>query len=137
MTCRFPGTRSRRARSSFRANGRVKTVRLASYLILFGEDRQPDTAYLLVPKVSSKSRNYLPIGFCEAVMVASGSALIVPGAGKYEFGVLQAAMHMAWTRAVCGRLESRYQYSAGIVYNNSPWPDLPTAAQKQKGEQCA
>jgi hypothetical protein len=61
--------------------------------------------------------------------ITNGSALIVPGAGMYEFGILTSIMHMAWMRYVCGRLESRYQYSASLVYNNYPWP-TPTEKQK-------
>nr|WP_296870406.1 DNA methyltransferase [Tibeticola sp.] len=104
------------------ASNRAATRELAATPGLFGEIRQPDTAYLLVPKVSSEQRIYMPIGFLPPEVVANGSALIVPGAALWQFGVLQSTMHMAWMRAVCGRLESRYQYSAGIVYNNFPWP---------------
>jgi len=98
------------------------TVRLATTPSLFGEIRQPKRDYLLIPKVSSERRHYIPLGFLKANIVASGSALIIPNATLYNFGVLSCAMHMAWMRAVCGRLESRYQYSASIVYNNFPWP---------------
>lgn len=104
------------------ASNRAATRELAATPGLFGEIRQPDTSYLLVPKVSSEQRHYMPIGFMAAEVIANGSALIVPGATLYHFGVLQSSMHMAWMRAVCGRLESRYQYSASIVYNNFPWP---------------
>lgn len=104
------------------ASNRPATRELAATPRLFGEIRQPDTAYLLVPKVSSEQRSYMPIGFLPPAVVANGSALIVPGAALWQFGVLQSAMHMAWTRAVSGRMKSDYQYSAGIVYNNFPWP---------------
>ena len=107
------------------SSGRETTQKLAAFPGLFGENRQPDTSFLLLPKVSSESRMFMPIGFMAADIVASGSALIVPSAGTFDLGVLQSTMHNAWMRAVCGRLESRYQYSAGIVYNNFPWPDLP------------
>ena len=105
-----------------RASGRKTTRELANKATLFGEIRQPDTSYLLVPKVSSERRPYMPIGFCPADWIASGSALIVPAATSYHFGVLSSAMHMAWMRTVCGRMKSDYQYSAQIVYNNFPWP---------------
>jgi len=126
-----------RVRRYRKSSGRATTVGLADYPSLFGEDRQPDRRFLLVPKVSSEGRPYLPIGFCEPDVIASGSCLIVPGARRLEFGVLLSVMHMAWMRYVCGRLESRYQYSAGIVYNNFPWPENPTVAQKQKIEAAA
>ncbi len=101
---------------------KARTVQLASSPGQFGEMRQPTTPYLLVPKVSSERRQYLPIGFLEASTIASGSALIVPSASIYHFGILQSRMHMAWMRRICGRMKSDYQYSVGIVYNNFPWP---------------
>jgi hypothetical protein len=104
--------------------------------MLFGEIRQPATKYLLIPKVSSENRDYIPLGFCAPSIIASGTTLIVPKSTLYEFGVLQSTMHMAWVRAVCGRLESRYQYSAQIVYNNFPWPE-PTEKQRLAIESAA
>ena len=65
-----------------------------------------------------------------ASVIANGSALVVPNATLFEFGILQSTMHMAWMRTTCGRLESRYQYSAQIVYNNFPWPELPKNESK-------
>lgn len=107
----------------FRLNSaRPQTQALAATPTLFGEIRQPTTNYLLIPKVSSENRTYIPIGFMTPNEIASGSALIVPGATNYHFGVLSSAMHNAWMRAVAGRLESRFQYSSNIVYNNFPWP---------------
>ncbi|MDP9196425.1 MAG: N-6 DNA methylase [Pseudomonadota bacterium] len=113
------------------SSGRETTRKLASVPGLFGEIRQPETPYLLVPKVSSESRFYLPIGFCKPDVIASGSTLVVPNATFYEFGILSSLMHNVWMRAVCGRMKSDYQYSAGIVYNNFPWPE-PTEKQRQK-----
>jgi hypothetical protein len=111
-------------------SGREATQKLAATPRLFGEIRQPQSRYLLLPKVSSENRAYMPIGFIEPEVIANGSALIVPEAGLPHFGVLQSIMHMAWMRQVCGRLESRYQYSASIVYNNFPWP-TPTDSQNK------
>ena len=70
-------------------------------------------------------------------VIASNLCLIVPNAAIYHFGVLSSAMHMAWVRSVCGRLKSDYRYSAGIVYNNFPWPQAPTDKQKQAIENAA
>jgi hypothetical protein len=103
---------------------REATQRLAVTPTLFGEDRQPESRYLLVPGVSSERRAYIPIGFLTPKTVASNATLVVPKASVYEFGILTSAMHNAWMRYVCGRLKSDYRYSAGIVYNNFPWPDL-------------
>ena len=119
------------------ASGREATKKLAEKAALFGEIRQPLKSFLLLPKVSSENRHYMPIGFCKPVIIASGSTLIVPNANKYHFGILQSNMHMAWMRQVCGRMKSDYQYSAGIVYNNFPWPENPTEKQKQVIETAA
>ena len=73
--------------------------------------------------MSSENRRYLPIGFMGPEDIASGSALVVPDATLYDFGVLSSAMHNAWMRCVAGRLKSDYQYSNTIVYNNFPWPE--------------
>jgi hypothetical protein len=61
-------------------------------------------------------------------IAGDGGLFMVPGASLYHFGVLTSSVHMAWARAVCGRLEMRYRYSKDIVYNNFPWPD---ATEKQ------
>lgn len=114
-----------------------RTVELANSPSRFGEDRQPGRQYLLVPKVSSQRREYIPIGFVEPTLIVSGSALVVPGAERYAFGILHSAMHMAWVRQVCGRTKSDYQYSVQVVYNNFPWPESPTDEQKQRVEEAA
>ena len=119
------------------SSGRPQTRELALTPTLFGEIRQPGGRYLLIPKVSSESRRYIPIGFVEPEIIASGSALIVPGAGLYHFGVLSSAMHNAWMRYVAGRMKSDYQYSNAIVYNNFPWPEGGTAAQRIKATEAA
>ena len=79
--------------------------------------------YLLLPEVSSERRQYIPIGFMEPDVIAANTTLVVPGAVAYHFGVLTSSVHMAWMRAVAGRLKSDYRYSAAVVYNNFPWPE--------------
>jgi hypothetical protein len=118
-------------------SGRAETKRLATTPQLFGEIRQPKTTYLLVPKVSSETRPYLPVGFMKPEVIANGSALIIPGASFYHFGVLSSAMHMAWMRYTCGRMKSDYQYSSQIVYNNYPWPEQPAVKQREAVEAAA
>ena len=86
---------------------------------LFGEDRQPDADYLLVPSVSSERRNYVPIGFLRDT-VASNLVFAIPNAQLFHFAILCSHMHMAWMRYVCGRLKSDFRYSNTIVYNNFP-----------------
>jgi hypothetical protein len=107
------------------ASTRASTRKLAETPRLFGEDRQPEQAYLLVPRVSSEIRTFIPIGFMPANTIASDASLTVPNATLYHFGILNSTMHNTWMRAVCGRLKSDYRYSASIVYNNFPWPQLP------------
>jgi hypothetical protein len=102
---------------------------------LFRETLNPGTA-VIVPKVSSERRRYIPMGFIDKETIASDLVFLVPNATLYHFGILESNVHMAWMRAVCGRLEMRYRYSKDIVYNNFPWP-TPTEQQKQKIEQTA
>ena len=101
---------------------RQTTKELAEVPACFGEIRQPDRSYLLIPSVSSKHRRYIPIGFMRPDVIASNLVLLVPGANHYHFGVLSSAMHMAWVRQVAGRLKSDFRYSNRIVYNNFPGP---------------
>ncbi|MBX2980316.1 MAG: class I SAM-dependent DNA methyltransferase [Flavobacteriales bacterium] len=116
---------------------RGATQKLASTPTLFGEDRQPNSSYIIIPSVSSEKRPYVPIGFMPKDVIASNLCLVVPGAKLFHFGILASAMHNAWMRAVAGRLESRYRYSNKIVYNNFPWPSSPTAAQRAAVEAAA
>ena len=102
----------------------------------FMEIKQPNSDYLMVPATSSENRRYIPIGYLSKDVVASNAASFVPDATLYHFGVLTSNVHMAWMRAVCGRLKSDYRYSVNIVYNNFPWPE-PTEQQKAKIEQTA
>ena len=119
------------------ASKRAATRKLADRPALFGEIRQPENGnYLLVPSVSSERRRYVPIGFVSFEVVASNLVLLVPSATLYHFGMLTSNVHMAWMRAVAGRLKSDYRYSAQIVYNNFPWPDA-TDEQKARIEQTA
>ena len=115
-------------------SGREETRRLAATPQLFGEIRQPKSRYLLIPKVSSETRAYMPVGFMEPEIIANGSALIISGATLYHCGVLSSAMHMAWMRFTCGRMKSDYQYSSQIVYNNFPWPNSPSEKQRAVAE---
>ena len=91
---------------------------------------------LLVPRVSSEKRKYVPMGYVAKDVVTSDSVQIIPDATLYHFGVLESNVHMAWMRAVCGRLKSDYRYSKDVVYNNFPWP-TPTEVQRTKIEQTA
>jgi hypothetical protein len=111
------------------ASKREATRKLAAVPGLFGEIRQPETPYILVPRHSSERRAFIPIGFISPDVIVGDSNLCIAEATPYHFGVLTSLMNMAWVRHVCGRLKSDYRYSNSLVYNNFPWPD-PTDAQK-------
>ncbi|MCD8303205.1 MAG: N-6 DNA methylase [Prevotellaceae bacterium] len=109
---------------NFRLYGstRPQTNKAADTPQLFGEIRQPENGALVIPKVSSKERRYIPISYVKPGIIINGSALVIPNANLYHFGVLSSNVHNAWMRVVAGRMKSDYQYSAEIVYNNFPWP---------------
>ncbi|HNY63167.1 MAG TPA: hypothetical protein PLH70_05990 [Bacteroidales bacterium] len=118
-------------------SNRAATNKLAEKPMLFGEIRQPDSDYIIIPKVSSENRKYIPIGILPPFIITSGSALIIPNANNYIFGIMNSSMHMTWIKNIGGRLESRLQYSANIVYNNFPWPENPTEKQIKAIEEAA
>ena len=115
---------------------REATQKLANTPHLFAERRQPTTPYILIPRHTGESRDYIPIGFVGPEIIAGDSNLTLEYATLYHFGVLTSRMHMAWMRGVSGRLESRYRYSVDVVYNTFVWPE-PTAVQKEDIETAA
>ncbi len=116
---------------------RQNTVELAQKPHLFGEIRQPETDYILIPKVSSGERKTVPIGFVSKDIIVNGSSLIIPNASLYYFGILTSSMHNIWLRYVGAYLGTGYQYSASIVYNNFPFPKEISDKQREKIEKLA
>ena len=112
------------------------TRKIADKSTRFHVENMPKSNYIVVPKVSSERRRYVPMGFLTPDTLCSDLVFIIPNATLYHFGVLTSNVHMAWMRAVCGRLESRYRYSKDIVYNNFPWCD-PDEKQKALIEKTA
>ena len=112
------------------------TRKLANRPTRFHVENMPSTNYIIIPSVSSEKRRYVPMGFMSPDVLSSNLVLIIPDATLYHFGILESIVHMAWMRAVCGRLKSDYRYSKDVVYNNFPWP-TPTEKQKAKIEQTA
>ena len=112
------------------------TRKLADRPTRFHVENMPKGHFIIVPSVSSERRRYVPMGFMSPDDMASNLVLIIPDATLYHFGILESNVHMAWMRAVCGRLEMRYRYSKDIVYNNFPWPE-PTSEQQATIEQTA
>lgn len=104
---------------------------------LFQKIRQPNSQYLIVPRVSSERRPYIPIAFASKDLIAGETLQTIPHATLYNFGILTSLMHMDWMRYVCGRLKSDYRYSNTLVYNNFPWPQDPTPAQVKEIEERA
>jgi hypothetical protein len=134
-----PKTRRRiSAVRAFRlASKAAATRKFAATPSVFCQIAQPETDYLLIPRVSSERRPVIPIGFVGKETIANDQVLTVAGAELFHFGVISSAMHMAWARYVCGRLESRYRYSKDVVYNNFPWPGSPSEAQKSRIEEAS
>ena len=121
----------------FRLNStKAATQRSADTPTLFQEIRHPDGEYIIIPRHSSETRRYIPFGFVQPQIVVNDAVQIIPDAKIYHFGIMMSNVHMAWTRAVCGRIKSDYRYSKDVVYNNFPWP-TPTDTQKTKIEQTA
>ena len=118
------------------ASTAAPTRAMADKPALFFSMPQTEDEYLVIPRVSSERRRYIPIGFMPPEIIAADSLSIVPGASLYHFGVLTSNVHMAWMRVVAGRLKSDYRYSGSVVYNNFPWP-MPTDAQKERIQQTA
>ena len=108
------------------ASKRVSTQKMADYPTLVGVDERLNADYLVIPNTSSERRNYIPIGWLGTDVIANQKLRILPEATPCDFALLTSAMHMAWMRTVTGRLESRYMYSVGVVYNTFPLPLVPT-----------
>ena len=112
------------------------TVKLAETPTRFHVENMPKGTYIVVPEVSSERRRYVPMGYMDDTVLCSNKVRLMPNATLFHFGVMTSNVHMAWMRAVCGRLKSDYDYSIKIVYNNFPWP-TPTEDQRGKIEQTA
>lgn len=103
--------------------------------MLFTQIRQPETAYMIIPRHSSENRRYIPFGYMSPDVICGDANSMIPDASLVLFGMLISSVHMAWMRVVCGRLKSDYRYSPS-VYNNFPWPQL-SDSQKSKIESAA
>ena len=110
------------------------TRRCAETPALFAEVRECPSDYVAIPKVSSENRRYIPMEYVPKDIIAGDKLFMIPDATLYHFGILTSNVHMAWMRAVCGRLEMRYSYSNTIVYNNFPWPVGAHAARVQDND---
>lgn len=118
------------------ASKRITTLKLANIPNHFGTETIPEKNYLIIPRVSSQTRRYIPIGFMSPDVWCADSVHMVLNATIYDLGILESNVHMSWVRAFAGRLKSDYRYSKDVVYNNFPWPH-PTKEQKEKIEKTA
>ena len=100
-------------------------------------DRNRHDTFIVVPRVSSENRPYIPFGFFDKNSIVSDTCMAIPNGTKFHFGILMSLMHMAWVKTVCGRLKSDFRYSKDIVYNNYPWPENPSNKQKEAIETAA
>lgn len=112
------------------------TQKFAETPTLFRDRNQPDS-FIVVPRVSSENRKYIPMGFFDKNSIVSDTCMSIPNGNLFHFGVLMSSIHMAWVKSVCGRLKSDYRYSKDIVYNNYPWPESPTDKQVKAIEEKA
>jgi hypothetical protein len=110
---------------------RATTRNLAKVYYRFGEIRHKESSQIIVPRVSSERREYIPSGFLESDTVISDSALAIYDAESWLFGVLNSKMHMVWIRAVGGRLKTDYRYSKDVVYNTFPFPPISTQRKNE------
>jgi hypothetical protein len=117
----------------FRLNSKsVPTQKLAETPTRFHVENMPQSAYLLVPRVSSERRRFIPMGYIDSATLSSDAVHLVIESKLFHFGILSSSMHNAWIRTTCGRLKSDYRYSKDIVYNNFPWPtELLISDQKE------
>jgi hypothetical protein len=123
---------------AFRARSKsAPTRKIADHPTRFHVENMPQTPFLLIPRVSSEVRRFIPIGFMSPSIIASDATITIPDATLYHFGILTSTMHMAWVRQVAGRLKSDYRYSAKLVYNNFPWPQEVTDARRKAVEDAA
>lgn len=117
------------------ASKKAQTRKLALTPTIWEANRYNGKDFILIPRVSSEKRKYIPIGFMDGETIANDSVQLIPNAEIYDFGILTSNVHMSWMRTVAGRLEMRYRYS-NLVYNSFTWPD-PSPEQKQKIEKTA
>lgn len=116
---------------------RSATNKLAEISTLFGEIRQKEGNILVIPRVSSENRKYVPLAFFDYKTIINDRCTFMNEATLYDFGIMTSIMHMTWLKNVCGRLKSDYNYSNNIVYNNYPWPESPTEKQIKAIEKAA
>jgi hypothetical protein len=128
--------RIRRVREYRKGSKRSMTRAIADRPEQYGITVIPRRPFLAVPQVSSEQRDYAPIGWLEPPNIPSEKLRLIRDATLWDFGILTSRMHMAWMRAITGRMKSDYMYSVGVVYNPFPWP-AASPLQRAKIERLA
>jgi hypothetical protein len=119
------------------ASPKAATVKRATTPWLFGENRQPISgSFILVPKVSSERRNYIPVAFMDSSTVVNNTVQFIPNTSLYHFAMIQSAVHICWIGGIGGKMKSDYQYSINLIYNTFPWPEV-TGMQREEIELLA
>lgn len=114
-----------------RAKSPTRSVReKAQTPYLFTEIRQPNTNYMIIPRVSSSRREYMPVGYESPSIIASDAVWVAPNANIISFGIISSSVHNFWLKVTAGRMKSDYRYSSA-VWNNFPWPNLDDKSRKQ------
>ena len=128
--------RIERCKNTRKKSKRASTNKLAEYPYRFGEIRYKEEECIIVPEVSSEKRPYIPIGYLSAGTVINNRAFAIYGAPIWLFGIISSSIHLLWTKTFCGRLETRYNYSATLCYNTFPFPKI-SAEKKAEIEAAA
>lgn len=116
----------------FREQSKKRVTRESAKVpMLFQQIRQPNSNYLVIPRHTTSEREYIPVGFMSPTDIAGDAVLVVPNTSLFEFGIITSSVHMSWVKVVAGRLGNGYRYSAKIVYNNFPWPDINDKQKKK------
>lgn len=136
--CKMPHCieRIERVRQFRLASTSAGTRKLAETPTRFHVENISNSSSVIIPRHSSERRECIPFGFVNYQTLCGDATLLMNNASLFHLGIMSSKMHMAWVRAVCGRLKSDYRYSKDVVYNNYPWP-TPTDTQRQEVEQCA
>jgi len=123
---RFDAVRNMRLNSKKKATREYSTKPYR-----FIEIRHQNSNSIIVPRVSSERRLYIPIGFLTNDYIVKDSAYAVYNAEPWHFGLLSSKMHMTWVRTVAGRLKTDYRYSSTLVYNTFPFPSSSTQRKNE------
>jgi hypothetical protein len=115
---------------AFRLKSKRQQTKSKAHLpSLFSDTREFGDHFIVIPKVTSENRKYIPIGYFDKTYMVSDTCISIPNGDLYHFGILTSSIHMLWVKTICGRLKNDFRYSKEIVYNNFPWPENPSEIQ--------